>query len=67
MNPKNKEIISLDEAINLGIINQKEGKYVGGGEVFQQIPIPEAMNESLIKVEFTKRQVSQEKKNDFGW
>lgn len=67
VNPKNKKIISLDEAISLGIINQKEGKYIGGGETFQQIPIPEAMNESLIKVEFTKRQVSQEKKNDFGF
>jgi len=49
----------------LGIINQREGKYVNPltGE---SMPIPTAMNAGKIKVEFTRTNKSAEKRSDLG-
>lgn len=65
IDPRSDEQISLDRAVMLGIINQREGKYVNPltGE---SMPIPTAMNAGKIKVEFTRTNKSAEKRSDLG-
>lgn len=63
--PRNGEQISLDRAVVLGIINQREGKYVNPA-TGDTIPIPTAMTAGKIKVEFTRTNKSAEKRSDFG-
>ena len=65
IDPRSEQEISLDQAILLGIINQKEGTYVNP-VTKTAIPIPEAMNAGKIKVEFTTVRRTQEKRSDVG-
>ena len=55
----------MQEAIDIGIINSSEGKYVNlaTGDSY---PIPVAMNAGQIKVEFTSTKKSEEKRRDVG-
>ena len=49
VNPRTGEEISFDNAIALGIINQKEGTYVNT-KTRESVPIQMAMNAGKIKV-----------------
>ena len=49
IDPRTETEISLDRAISLGIINQKEGRYVNP-VTGESVPIPVAMNAGKIKV-----------------
>ena len=65
IDPRNGEEISLERAVALGIINQREGKYVNP-RTREAIPIPMAMNAGKIKVEITTTKKSEEKRRDMG-
>ena len=57
--------ISLQEAILMGIIKPDDGMYVNT-QTGENIPIPLAMSQGLIKVEFTSVRRSREKKSSIG-
>ena len=63
--PRTDEAVSMQEAIRLGIINNNNGTYVNL-KTREAIPIPEAMNQGLILVEFVSAKRTQEKKQDIG-
>jgi len=48
LNPRTNEEISFDDAIALGIINQKQGTYVNS-RTRESMPIQMAMNAGKIK------------------
>jgi len=49
IDPRNGEEISMDRAVSIGVINQREGKYVNP-KTRESIPIPIAMTSGKIKV-----------------
>lgn len=55
----------MHEAVMLGIINSQEGTYVNP-KTGRSMPIPQAMSEGNIKVEFTSTRKTQEKRRDVG-
>lgn len=63
--PRNGDQVSLNSAVALGIINQREGKYVNPA-TGETLPIPSAMTAGKIKVEFTRTNKSAEKRSDLG-
>ena len=65
INPRTKEEISLYDATNLGIIDNTSGVYANilTGE---RVPIPVAINNGLIKVEFVKTKKSKEETSSVG-
>ncbi|ESO10102.1 hypothetical protein HELRODRAFT_73191, partial [Helobdella robusta] len=65
MDTKSEEEISLDDAIEKGIINQTEGKYYDTKKR-SSLPIPVAMSEGKIKVEKVDIKKSAEKVKDIG-
>ncbi len=65
MDPRTKEMVSMQKAVTLGIINPNEGTYVNP-MTHISMPIPQAMNEGLIAVEFTSTKKSLEKRSDVG-
>jgi len=48
LNPRTEEQISFDEAVSLGIINQRDGTYVNT-TTRESMPIQMAMNAGKIK------------------
>lgn len=64
-NPLSGQDISMQHAVELGIIDQSNGMYVDAVKSIS-IPIPEAMNQGLIKVEVTVVKKTKEKKADMG-
>ncbi|CAH1781428.1 unnamed protein product [Owenia fusiformis] len=65
VDPRNKDEISLQQAIMLGIIDPNKGLYVNP-TTGETIPIPTAMNDGLISVEFQTVKRSREKMDKFG-
>lgn len=65
IDPRSKEEIGFAEAIQIGIINQAEGLYVNP-DTGEKMPIPEAMNNQLIKVEFQTAKKSKEETSAIG-
>ena len=65
IDPRTDEEISLQEAIMIGIINPNQGLYVNP-ETGDTIPIPVAMSQGNIKVEFTSTKRTKEKKSSVG-
>ena len=65
IDPRTNEQISFAEAIEFGIINQAAGMYVNI-TTKEQMPIPEAMGKSLIKVEFQTAKKSKEETSAIG-
>ena len=55
----------MQQAVLLGIINNQQGLYVDS-KAGVSLPIPEAMNRGLIKVEFSTTRKTQEKRSDVG-
>ena len=55
----------MQQAVLLGIIDNQHGTYVNRKER-TAIPIPEAMNQGFIKVEFTQTRKTEEKRSDVG-
>lgn len=51
LDPRSGEEVSMQQAIMLGIINNREGTYVNP-DTGIAVPIPEAMNQGNIKVCF---------------
>jgi len=64
-NPRTGQDVSMQQAVSLGIIDQNNGLYVNRVNM-TSIPIPEAMNQGLIKVEVTIVKKTKEKKSDMG-
>lgn len=65
LDPRTGEEVSMHQAVMLGIINSQEGTYVNPTTKYS-VPIPQAMNEGHIKVEFTSTKKTQEKRRDVG-
>ena len=65
VDPRTGEEVSMQQAVLLGIINSEQGMYVDRRHR-TSIPIPEAMNQGLIKVEFTQTSKTKEKHSDVG-
>ena len=55
----------MQQAVLLGIINNQQGLYVDSKRQVS-MPIPEAMNQGFIKVEFSTTRKSKEKLSDVG-
>ena len=65
MNPRNQEVVSMQMAVVLGIIDSENGVYVNT-VTREKIPIPVAMSQGHIKVEFSTTKKSAEKRHDIG-
>lgn len=65
VDPRSNEVLSMQQAIKLGIIDSSNGVYVDPTSK-KAIPIPVAMNQGKIKVEFTQTKRSEEKRQDIG-
>ncbi len=65
IDPRTDEEISLQEAIMVGIIKPGEGIYTNI-LTKESLPIPVAMSQGIIKVEFTSTKRTQEKKSSVG-
>ncbi|XP_013405313.1 microtubule-actin cross-linking factor 1, isoforms 1/2/3/5 [Lingula anatina] len=63
--PVSGNVISMQQAIGMGVINQETGCYVNK-VTGDSMPIPQAMNEGLIQVEFATAKRSKEKKKSIG-
>ena len=65
VDPRDKSEISLQQAIMLGIINPETGSYINP-DTGETIPIPVAMSQGSIIVEFTSTRRSREKTSSVG-
>ena len=66
VDPRNQDsVISIRDAVESGIVDQEKGLYVNP-DTGEGMPIPEAMNNGLIKVEFSSVTKSEEKKKAVG-
>jgi len=65
VNPQDDKIVSMHQAVMLGIINSANGTY-NNKSTGESMPIPVAMSQGLIKVEFTTTKKSEEKRHDIG-
>ena len=65
LDPRTGQEVSMQQAVLLGIINNQQGLYVDS-KAGVSLPIPEAMNRGLIKVEFSTTRKTQEKRSDVG-
>lgn len=63
LNPRTNEQISFDDAVSLGIINQRDGTYVNT-RTRESMPIQMAMNAGKIKVELTTTKKTEERRKD---
>ena len=59
VDPQTQDTISIYRAINRGIINQTKGVYLNPATK-EVIPIPEAMSQGLILVEYTNKHIEND-------
>lgn len=65
IDPRNGAALSLRDAIVKGVVDQDKGMYVNP-VTKEEIPIPEAMNQGHIKVEFVSTRRTEEKVKAVG-
>jgi len=65
IDPRDKKEISIQAAIEAGIVDQTRGMYVNP-KTGEGVSIPEAMNTGLIKVEYTSATRTEEKTKAVG-
>jgi len=65
VDPKSGDEVSMHQAVMMGIIDSTNGTY-NDARTGTSLPIPVAMSQGFIKVEFTTTKKSAEKRHDIG-